>query len=291
MTTAGVDQPVLAAACEAVGLDPSGVSLLHHHATGVYLHAGERVVLRVSRGDDRDSASNSVAITRWLVGQGFPATAPADVPQPVDLDDSVVTLWHYYPQGDRPTPSTAALGRLLRELHELPAPPVQLTEYRPLSRLGDVLNGPSPLAPADWSWLIKRRAELLDAYFQIRSELGEGFIHGDAYPGNMLWDGDTPILGDWDEIARGPRELDLINTHQGARTGRSLTDRDNFNRAYRWDVTGWPGFETLRAMRDLHTLAVYIERSNRQDDVALNELTSRIISLQTGDGAQRWRVV
>jgi Phosphotransferase enzyme family len=291
VTAASVDQPVLTAACEAVGLDPSGLSLLHHHATGVYLHGAERVVLRVSRGDDRNSAGNAVAITRWLVGQGFPATAPADVPQPVVLADSVVTLWHYYPQDDRPMPGTAALGHLLQALHALPAPPVQLAEYRPLARLGDVLNGPSPLLPEDWDWLIERRSELLEAYSEIRSALGEGFIHGDAYPGNMLWDGDTPILGDWDEIARGPRELGLINTHQGARTGRSVADRDQFNRAYRWDVTSWPGFETLREMRDLHTLAAYVERSNRHDDPALNELRSRIRSLRRGDRARRWLVL
>lgn len=291
MTAASVDQPALVAACEAVGLDPSELSLLHNHATGVYLHTGERIILRVSRGEDRDRAGNAVAITRWLVAQGFPATEPADIPQPIVLDHSVVTLWHYYPQDDRAAPDTAALGHLLHDLHRLPPPPIQLAEYQPLSRLAEVFTGPSPLPRDDWNWLIERRKELLESYTHIRSELGEGFIHGDAYPGNTLWDGTRPLLGDWDEIAHGPRELDLINTHQGARAGRSVVDRDQFSSAYGWDATGWPGFETLRSIRDLHTLAAYVERSNRNDNSALNELRFRVLSLRTGDTARRWRAV
>lgn len=119
--------------------------------------------------------------------------------------------------------------------------------------------------------------------------LGEGFIHGDAYPCNMLWDGDHAVLGDWDEVAHGPRELDLVNTHQGARFGRDLAERKAFTAAYGWDVTSWSGFPTLRAMRDLHTLAVYIERSDSGDALAATELQHRLTTLRHGDAMARWR--
>ncbi len=113
-------------------------------------------------------------------------------------------------------------------------------------------------------------------------------IHGDAYPGNTLWDGDRAILGDWDEVAFGPRELDLINTHQGARFGRGLTERTAFSDAYGWDATRWSGYPTLRAMRDLHTLAAYIERG-QTDPRAAAELRHRIRTLRDRDLAARWR--
>lgn len=230
-----------------------------------------------------------MTVTRWLVEHGFPATAPADVTQPVDVDEVTMTFWRHYPQHERPAPPPAALGSLLRQLHQAPAPPVQLSRYQPLTHLQRVLAGPTSISESDQDWLQQQVAELLDAYRQLSSELGEGLIHGDAYPGNTLWDGDRAILGDWDEVAYGPRELDLVNTHQGARFGRSADDRAAFTEAYGWDVTKWSGFSTLRTMRDLHTIATYIERSNRGDVAASSELRHRVTTLREGDLDARWR--
>lgn len=289
MTIAAVDHAALSTACSAAGLDSSSLSLLHRHATSVYLLASAAVVARVSRGEDRRRARTAVTAVRWLVDQGFPATAPLDTAQPVDVGDTVVTFWRYYPQNGRPSPEPAALGAILRQLHQLSAPPVALRRYQPLARLGTVLAGPTRLPEAEREWLYQRRAELLADYDQLRSTLGVGFIHGDAYPGNMLWDGDKAILGDWDEVANGPRELDLVNTHHGARLGRGASQREAFTAAYGWDVTTWSGFPTLRAIRDLHTLAAYIERSNAGDGPATAELQHRVTSLLRGDVTAQWR--
>lgn len=271
---------ILTTACSAVGLDPAPLTLLKQHATSVYLHEPEQAVVRVNRGKERERARTAVAITRWLVEQGFPATAPLDVTQPQEIDDASVTFWRYYPQDGRPPPEPGALGTLLRQLHQLPEPPVALAPYRPLTRLGVVLERATSLDEDDREWLIRRRLELLAEYEQLHSELGEGFIHGDAYPGNTLWDRDLPILGDWDEVAHGPRELDLVNTHQGARVGRSLAQRDAFTGTYGWDVTRWSGFLVLRNMRDIHTLAVFIERADSSNEPAAAELQHRLRTLR-----------
>src|SRR6476661_3329516 len=72
-----------------------------------------------------------------------------------------------------------------------------------------------------WRWpnpAVARRSELLGEYERLDFHLGYGWIYGDAYPGNTLWDGKRALLGDWDEVGTGPRELDLVNTHQGARS-------------------------------------------------------------------------
>ncbi|MCW2904049.1 MAG: hypothetical protein JWO67_6314 [Streptosporangiaceae bacterium] len=96
------------------------------------------------------------------------------------------------------------------------------------------------------------------------------------------------ILGDWDEVATGPRELDLINTHHGARMGRSEAERVAFTTAYGWDVTAWDGYSTLPAMRDVHTLAAFIERAAAGDQAAANEVEHRIATLRAGDTDARW---
>jgi Ser/Thr protein kinase RdoA (MazF antagonist) len=279
------------AACSAAGLDNASLSPLHHHATPVYLLSSLDIVVRVSRGDDRDRARNAVAIALWLAAEDVPVTVPVPVQQPAEFEDASVTFWQYYPQRDGQAPPRAAeLGRILCRLHNLDAdPPVQLPRYQPLTHLGAVLARPSRLPADDHTWLDQRRRDLLEQYDQLRSDLGIGFIHGDAYPGNTLWDGDRAVLSDFDEVALGPRELDLINTHQGARMGRSQVERDAFTAAYGWDVTTWDGYPTLRAMRDVHTLAAFIERATAGDQAAAAEVEHRIATLRAGDIAARWR--
>jgi aminoglycoside phosphotransferase (APT) family kinase protein len=129
---------------------------------------------------------------------------------------------------------------------------------------------------------------LLDEYARLDFPLGYGWIHGDAYPGNLLWDGDRPLLGDWDEVGTGPRELDLVNTHQGARFGRPGAERDAFTEAYGYDITEWPGFSILREMRDLHTLGSYIRLADTGNERAVTELDFRLDTLKRGHTDAQW---
>ena len=137
----------------------------------------------------------------------------------------------------------------------------------------------SSLPEADWQWLTDRATELIDRYHELDSELGTGFVHGDAYSGNTLWGPDGILLGDWDEASSAPLELDLANTYQGARFGETETELDAFADAYGWDIRTWDGFAILRDMRDLHTLGSYIRRS-ATDRAAAAELRLRVRTLR-----------
>ncbi|RZQ64470.1 aminoglycoside phosphotransferase family protein [Amycolatopsis suaedae] len=255
----------------------------------MFLLPSQQIVVRLS-GDSStvECARRNVSLSKWLISQGFPAPAPSSVEQPVQVGNNVVTFWRHYPQGDRPRPGASALGVLLRQLHQLPSPPVKLEPYQPLQSLGVTLEKSVGLSDSDKTWLFERRHVLLTEYGQLEFPLGVGFIHGDAYPGNTLWDGSRPLLGDWDEFGTGPRELDLANTHQGARFGRTQEERDAFAASYGYDVTSWEGFGVLREMRDLHTLGAYIRRADAGDDDAAAELAFRVDTLRRGDTAARW---
>lgn len=291
MTTAPTEVDALREACSAAGLRSDDTTLLHKHATSVWLLRDHGVVARISfASNDRSRIARAVVVTRWLDQQGLPAVQPVDVDQPLDVGQMSVTFWRYYPQDDRSSPGAAHLGRLLKHLHQLPSPPVDLHPYQPLSHLGRSLEADVPMSTDDSVWLAKRRTELLEMYGEIDTALGVGFIHGDAYPGNTLWDADGVRLSDWDEIALGPRELDLVNTHQGARVGRSMEERNAFTEAYGWDVTAWPGFAVLREMRDLHTLAAYIDRAATGDAKAAAELRHRVATIKSGDTSALWHV-
>jgi aminoglycoside phosphotransferase (APT) family kinase protein len=275
-------------ACRASGLADRSLTQLHHHATSVFLLADDGVVVRVSSDSQQRQLETAVSLTRWLVANDFPATEPVDVPQPVACAPYVVTFWRHYPQPQRGAPSAGRLGDLLRALHALPPPPVSLPQYQPLTSLKNAVDSSTYLEPSEREWLAARREELLDAYGKLEFPLGQGHIHGDAYPGNTLWDEQDVKLGDWDEAAVGPRELDLANTFQGVRFGRTTAELDDFSLRYGYDIRQWPGLPVLCEIRDLHTLGSFIRRADHGDAGAARQLSHRVETLRNSDGQAQW---
>ncbi|MGW9046049.1 aminoglycoside phosphotransferase family protein [Streptomyces lydicus] len=289
-TTSLTPQGAAQRACTVWGLSAPGISPLRTHATSVYLLPQADAVVRVSRNEQRASIQRAIALTRWLAGHGLEVTEPLDVSQPLDLHGYVITLWQHYPQPDSPPPGPEHLGRLLSQLHRLPEPPVELPAYRPHLALRAVVGSSTTLAPSDREWILGHSDELLDAYAHLDFPLGQGLIHGDAYPGNTLWDGSAARLGDWDEAAIGPREADLANTFQGVRFGRTPAQLRAFSHAYGYDLTDWPGLSVLTELRDLHTLGSFIRRADLGDLEAAAQLTFRLDTLKRGDRTKSWAI-
>lgn len=275
-------------ACRVSGLSERSLTQLHQHATAVYLLSAEGIVVRVSPGAQLRQLETAVALTRWLVANDFPAMEPVNIPQPVTNGPYAITFWKHYPQPLHGAPSAGHLGDLLRALHDLPPPPVALPVYRPLSLFQETLKSSTCLTSERRDWLAARMIELLDAYEQLDFPAGHGHLHGDAYPGNTLHDGTTVILGDWDEAAMGPREVDLANTFQGVRFGRSEKELDEFAKRYGYDIRGWSGLPVLCRIRDLHTLGSYIRRADRGDRAAAEQLSYRMETLISGDDTAQW---
>jgi aminoglycoside phosphotransferase (APT) family kinase protein len=279
-------------ACQRIGLSSADAQPLRQHATAVYVLPVEHIVARISSGLTAGSgAQRAVAVTRWLCRQGFAATEPADVPQPVTLNDHTLTFWRHYPQDSRSTAEPWQLGALLRELHLLPAPPMELPVYQPLATFPRIVEQTTALVSDDRAWLLAERHRLLGAYEQLDFPLRNGLIHGDAYPGNMLRNGKRVILGDWDEVSLGPREFDLANTYQGARFGRTQAQLDEFSNAYGYDLRRWSGLPILISLRDLHTLSSYMRRADAGSTAASMELRHRVLTLRAHASTARWNAL
>ncbi|GAA1309669.1 aminoglycoside phosphotransferase family protein [Saccharothrix xinjiangensis] len=277
-------------AAHQLGLNTSGLRLMHRHATAVYLLPAVDAVARVHTSDPT-AAVRAVTIADWLTDLGFPVTAPLQGHVPVVDGEAAITFWTHYPQPDpalRPDP--AVLGHLLRELHRLPPPPVDLPIYRPLSSLRTTIATATYLTTNDRTWLTETADTLLTAYASLDFPLGSGHLHGDAYPGNLLLDTTNGrwLLGDWDETATGPRELDLANTYQGIRMGRTSAELDRFAHAYGHDLRTWPGLTTLRGLRDLHTLGSFIRRADNGDHEASAVLRHRLQVLRQDEASLTW---
>ncbi|MFE0177921.1 phosphotransferase enzyme family protein [Streptomyces sp. NPDC059002] len=293
-TTSLAPEDAARQACAKLDLPTRGLTPVRAHATSVYALPAARAVVRVSRADQHEHIARAVTLTRWLDDHGVPVTQPLDVPQPVTVHGFTVSFWHHYPQpSDAPVPDPEHLARILRQVHALPPPPCTLPTYEPLSSLRTTVRASTSLSPSDRAWLLDRTETLLATYAELDFPLGHGLIHGDAYPGNTLWDGKESLslarLGDWDEAAYGPRELDLANTFQGVRFGRTPAQLRAFSAAYGYDLAQWPGTTTLVAIRDLHTLGSFVRRADRGDTEASAQLAYRLGSLQTGDAAASWR--
>lgn len=287
------------AACAARGLDVTGMQLLHHYSNAVVLLPGEGGVARVATGrHDVAQIKRSQDVTRWLVDQhSFPATRPLPGVDLVQLDaTTTVSFWVYYPQPSPPQPlNSAHLGHLLAGLHAVPTPPGDLPPWVPLASLDHALGDDTAsvaLDDADRHWLQRRIDEVRDELATLDWALGHGLIHGDAWVGNLLCAPTAThggaVLGDWDRVAHGPREVDLIPTwHAARRYGKGPAWTRDFIHRYGHDLAGWSGFRALLAMRDLVQISGPLRRAPHSPPHA-RVLRQRITGLRSGDSTTVW---
>jgi len=282
----------LAEACVQAGLDASGASVLYDRSNTVYKLAGQPVVarLRYAPGSAtwRDRLAVSVQVTTWLYAQGFPTVRPLDIPQPVDAQGYLVTFWHFVPF-TTPREDVESLGRLLRRLHGLGTPPVDLPQARPLSSLREDTERCPWLTGSQRAWVLTRAGQLARQYEDTTWTLGRGLIHCDAYPDNLIHTRDGAVLSDWDSVSYGPREQDIVPASIRHRFGRPLTEWNKFCAAYGVDPGDLPGLAVLRQMRELRTLVPYIRSTGRPEVQA--EVTRRIADLRSGTQSEPWHAL
>jgi aminoglycoside phosphotransferase (APT) family kinase protein len=280
-----------------VGLETDGVYLLHERANAVYHlpEAGAVVRLRRTRGSSewQQRLASAVQVTAWLASRGFPTVVPMPLRQPVSIDEWTVTFWHYVPFDDTAPPADpAVLGRLLRELHSSPAPPVELADTNPLGSLLDDLEQEGPaLAAEQRDWLRERAAQIAAAYPTTDMPLGRGMIHGDWHAGNLFPHEGTYLVGDWDSVSWGPRAQDLVPALDGVlHFGEPRSNWIDMCGAYAVDpdIQDHPGVRLLTQARELRSLAAYIRSAARPPVRA--ELRKRLRTLMDG-ATETWQPV
>jgi hypothetical protein len=284
----------LEAACAVARLDARDAVLLHIRGNAVYHLPHDDAIARLravpgAPGPVMEQFSLSVQVTNWLRRRGFPATEPLDLDQPIAVDGHVATFWRYVTVTDDIGRDLTTLGGLIGRLHRLPVPDVPLPAADPLGSLRADLDGSDAIASADRVWLLARAEILEKVYRHNRWTLGTGLIHGDAHAANLLHAPGGVLLGDWDSVSYGPRELDLVPTSMWYRYGRTRTEWDTFCAAYGVNPGELPGLPLLQQLRELQAVAAYVR--NASDDAFRTELTRRITSLKAGDRTLPWHAL
>lgn len=298
------DTPELRAAldqaCAARDLSTAGARLIHRYSNAVYHLPTEHAVARVATGS-LARAERAHAVIGWLSEHtAVAATAPLVDAPPVAVGPStVVSFWTYYPQApDQAPPTSVHLARILRQLHDVAAVPYELEPWQPLTSLSAALADPAAgrnLSEDDRAWLLDHVEDIRSRVLALDSPLGHGVIHGDAWAGNLLWHTatgpDAVVLGDWDWVAYGPREIDLIPTwHAALRYGRGEQWAQDFARIYCYDLATWSGFLVLLAMRDLVQLTGPLRRAGDRPEFAA-VLRQRLDGIRSGDAGAVWRAL
>lgn len=301
----------LAAICDAAGLDSSEAELLHYAVNAVYQIDANGVVVRMAGGPGARSQVSFVA----RVASAF---ADLDLPtirlaprfnKPVHVDGWSATVWTLLPQPSDQSFAPVDLAAPLRAMHavthampDLPAWDTVGTARDRLTRLVDD-HDPSRLAVfhgwastvvgvslPDLVERLMRRCDELDAALSaVKWTLPRSLVHGDAHLRNLLWTPDgTIVLCDFDSVASGPPEWDLVPAVHGVVRYRDDPARNAaFVDAYGFDVTQSPGWDVLRRVRDLQLVASVIANVAAQPDRA-DELAHRVRTVLADDDTAVW---
>ncbi|WP_353942815.1 aminoglycoside phosphotransferase family protein [Streptomyces sp. HUAS MG91] len=286
--TAPTDRAVLEEACLAAGFDSSGAEPIRLAENAVWRLAGGRVA-RIARPGQNDAAAREVEVARWLERSGVPAVRALDVPQPLTVAGGCpATFWEELPPHENGR--VADVVHLLKQLHALPKPDLDLGVLNPFVRVAERIDAAVTLSQEDRQWLSGRLQDLTTGWADLPTGLPECVVHGDAWVGNVVVTKQGPLLIDFERASFGPPEWDLVSTAVKLTTTGAVSEDEyaEFCDTYGTDVTRWAGYELLAGARTLRmtTYAAQHAATHREWQA---EAQHRVDCLRGRAGRPPWR--
>lgn len=219
----------------------------------------EKIVLRHQRNIEHEHA-----LLQWLQSAGVAA------PRPLAFDESGRTLMLSFVDGesryDAVTGSAIGteVGKQMAKIHAVPITPERQATLDPnKTELGENTH-------------VRTEAEIraiLEPNWPIPESGSPVFIHGDFWPGNMLWRGNKLVgVIDWEDAKLGNRYQDLAISRFdccfifGRETMLALTK--TYNATYQLDpheLALWDLYAALRAARGIPDWAIGYDELGRPD--------------------------
>lgn len=279
----------LTGVCAAAGLDPEGATLIKCTANAVFRLASAPVVVRIGASTALNHRVEKVVhVATWLAEHDVPAVRLLPgVPHPVTYDGYVATVWEAVPDGGK-RPRGRDLGKLLRRIHDLPEPASWLPRWRPLDDVAARIGEATDLDDTDLAFLKDRYDDVADQLARLEFPSAPSLVHGDAHLGNLIPGPAGPVLCDFDSSSLGPPEWDLTPLAVGViRFGEPAGRYRELVRTYGMDVTRWPGFPVLRAVRELKLITSVLPIIRTRPAVRA-ELFRRMADVRSGNTSARW---
>lgn len=259
-----------------MGIEPGEFTLLRFGTNANYRLPGAQLVMRIARPETPFAIPHrELEVAGYLNQAGVPVVEPAEgYEQPILVQDCSVTLWKWVEHAPADAGDAAEFGRLVKRLHAVDPPPGEgLPEWNGLERIAHYLSviarEPS-VADADLELLRGWYRRLAEDWRPAESRLGWGLVHGDAHLGNALRSSDGLVLADFESVAMGPREVDLIPlTVSQRRFGMSLTALNEFLSGYGFQLEdgGDEQFDLACKVRELLTTVWLASTDPRSEEL------------------------
>ncbi len=279
------------AMCELAGLHGVAPELLRFGNNAVF-GIGEAHVVRVMRPTTSEAdVQREIELVRELARLDVPTVRLADLAtqQPLKAHDCLGTVWERLKEPDHGS-LYGPFGQLLRTFHQRTAKlRLPLEPWRPVAssdrRLAE-LDG--HYAPEDIAMLTRWSRQLAVELDQVKPVLPDGVIHGQAEVGNVLLRDENLVLIDFERVAIGPREWDLIDTAVAVtRFGHPEQRYRDFSDAYGFDVRAWDGYETYRRLWELRATTWLMQNGHHSRETA-REVEVRLQTWRDEDPDTRW---
>ncbi|MGH7883459.1 MAG: phosphotransferase family protein [Candidatus Dormibacteraceae bacterium] len=290
--------------CRLVGVDSGEAELVHYNANAMIIVPSWGLALRARPSGSPEMLEEiraSVKVCRWLGEKGFPTSRPMKI-EPFAQDGWTISFWfleHLKREKDQ-QPTGGELGKILKELHQLPAPPFEVPSLQdPFFSVKQAIEEVSEtvFASGHREWLSGRIKQLSEDWQEweeqksVKPDLEYGLIHGDPHPNNLMRTVEGKVLmGDWDKVRLGSRVWDLMQIiYFRDRFDLGAEDVDEFMRAYGHDFREWEGLELCLRVREVSGLGSLIRKA-ASDPFAQFELSWRVMTLMDERTKAKWNL-
>lgn len=104
-------------------------------------------------------------------------------------------------------------------------------------------------------------------------------------------DGQRTVLCNWDTVAFGQPEWDLVTVEIHCRRfGYDAAHYEQFAEAYGFDVRVWSGYQVLRGLRELRMITTNARKASHTPGT-LTEVRRRIAGYREDDSALQWNIL
>ncbi len=285
---------VVSDALQRLGLRNPPLKLLRHGENITFLAAGIGVIARLARPyADPGAVATEVTCATYLKQRDFPAGRLLEsVDQPIATPLGLLTLWHRVSGRVGGDSDHEALGRLLRELHQLEPPP-WLRPWDPLRKIAPRLReirrqNVVPVEDVDfleqlYGSLATEVTEVIDGSSDPR------ICHGDAHPGNVIVQPNgEAVLIDWEDCSTAPWEWDISEVLMAvSRFGLDQVEYSKFKEAYQQDIAASRRANVVLRLREL-TATSWLLQNAAASPAVLHEGRLRISTMSNSSDHRTW---